>query len=162
MSLSFKERTIRTLKGDFDYTNKIDGYLHLERNKTDSIVKTIKTNLKPSDNPVSELHLSYLDALIQFCVDKGKKVILVRSPQHELASDFANEKTYQTIRQTRYKNIEYLDFSKFPLLNSQYGDLEHLNHKGAKKFSIWFATLLNNGLLSKKDKQVYINEMMAF
>ncbi|EPR71857.1 hypothetical protein ADIWIN_3150 [Winogradskyella psychrotolerans RS-3] len=56
--------------------------------------------------------------------------------------------------------MDYLDFSNFPLSNFQYGDLQHLNHKGANVFSEWFATLLQNGLLEKENKQAFINDMM--
>lgn len=56
-----------------------------------------------------------------------------------------------------FPSIEYLDFSKFPLDNSEFGDLEHLNYKGAKVFSNWFAQLLNKGILEKSNKQELIN-----
>ncbi|MBQ0740337.1 hypothetical protein J9332_39270, partial [Aquimarina celericrescens] len=56
--------------------------------------------------------------------------------------------------------IEYLDFSNFPLSNSKYGDLGHLNYKGAKIFSEWFASLLLNELLEKENKQDYIDGKM--
>jgi hypothetical protein len=32
-----------------------------------------------------------------------------------------------------------------------------LNYKGAKKFSTWFAYLLEIGLLQQKDKQIFID-----
>ena len=62
---------------------------------------------------------------------------------------------------SKFSDTEFLDFSQFQLLNSEFGDLAHLNHKGATKFSIWFNNLLNNGLLEKDNKQKFIdNEMI--
>jgi hypothetical protein len=59
---------------------------------------------------------------------------------------------------TEFGDIEYLDFSKFPLSMEEYGDLEHLNEFGAKRFSIWFNKMIKDGLLEMDNKQKYINE----
>ena len=53
---------------------------------------------------------------------------------------------------------ELLDLSEFPLTNDQFGDLEHLNHKGAKVFSQWFDQMLKKDLLLKKNKQEWIDD----
>ena len=76
---------------------------------------------------------------------------------HKKYVGYLNEKKYQSLRELKYSDIEYLDFSKFPLNNNEFGDLEHLNYKGAKKFSIWFNIMLAKGLLNKNDKQRIIN-----
>jgi hypothetical protein len=68
-----------------------------------------------------------------------------------------NEKQYKSILRNRFSGIPFLDFSSFPLLNSEFGDLEHLNFKGAKKFSLWFNEIMQVGLLSKGDKQAFID-----
>ena len=41
--------------------------------------------------------------------------------------------------------------------NSEFGDLEHLNYKGAIVFSNWFSNLLKSGVLEKRNKQEFIN-----
>lgn len=158
-SLSFKSNFSRVLKQNFSYSESIGGYLYLERDKTDSLLNKLKINTIDEKNiPISEINLNYLSKLVRFCEEQGKNIFLIRCPQHEKYSGYSNESTYQQIRNNRYSSIEYLDFSKFPLKNSEFGDLEHLNHKGAEIFSIWFAQLLNTEFLEEKNKQVYIDE----
>ena len=163
LSLSIRNKSTRIFENDLDFSTKIGGYLYLERNKTDSIINSMESlkqtasSVIPVKKDISEANLSYLDAIIEFCKKNDKKVILIRSPQHKKYAGYTNEEKYMEILKSRYADIEYLDFSNFPLSNSKYGDLDHLNYKGAKVFSEWFANLLNNGLLVKENKQDYID-----
>lgn len=166
LSLSIREKSTRIFENDVNYSTKIGGYLYLKRDKTDSLINNI-ASLKQSTNTgitskikISEANLSYLDAIIQFIENQNKKVILIRSPQHKKYLGYSNEQEYLEILKTRYTDTEYMDFSDFPLSNSMYGDLEHLNHKGAKVFSQWFSNLIDDGLLEKENKQDYINKRM--
>ena len=47
-----------------------------------------------------------------------------------------------SIRKKEFASIPFLDFNKFELNKEDYADLEHLNFKGANKFSKWFDNLL--------------------
>jgi hypothetical protein len=164
LSLSTRKKNTRIFENDLNFSNKIGGYLYLDRDKTDSIINSMESlkettsSVLPVKKDISETNLSYLDAIIKFSKKNNKKVFLIRSPQHKKYTGYSNEDKYMKIVKSRYTDIEYLDFSKFPLSNSKYGDLEHLNYKGAKTFSEWFANLLNDGLLVKENKQGYINE----
>lgn len=162
--LSLKENINRINNNDFNYSKAIGGYQWLERDKTDSLLKIKNYNSNfLSNNNLSEINIHYLNKLIKFCHSKDKKVILIRSPLHQKYAGYSNEISYQKIRQINYSSIDYIDFSKFPLNNSEFGDLEHLNHKGAKKFSIWFSKLLENNLLEKNNYQIIIdNEIEKF
>ena len=158
-SVSLKKNTSRVLTKNFNFSNSIGGYRYLERDKTDSLISIMKLNTFEEKNiPLSDINLRYLLKLVKFCEDQGKTVTLIRSPQHEKYAGFSNENTYQEIRNNLFSSIEYLDFSKFPLNNSEYGDLEHLNYKGAKEFSIWFNNLLKKNILNKENKQSMIDE----
>ena len=77
---------------------------------------------------------------------------------NEKSLNYENESIYQEIRINRFKNVEFLDFSKFPSNNSEFGDFEHLNYKGAKVFSTWFELILNKEFLNEKNKQLFINK----
>ena len=152
------------MSNDYDYTNKIGGYMYLVRDKTDSILSNsskttskIEVNANMS-NRISETNLLYLGKTIELIKKYGKKVILIRSPQHPKYTGYENEVAYKEILSNRFGNVAYLDFSKFPVSNSDFGDLQHLNHKGAKLFSIWFDELIKSGLLLKNNKQEFINE----
>lgn len=159
-SLSVKNNLERVFKNDYSYSKKIGGYRDLKRDKTDSLVANkVPYKIKSITN-ISEANLFYLSSLIEFCKEKELDVILIRSPLHKYYSGYLNEIKYKEILNKKYSNIDYIDFSNFPLTNSEFGDLEHLNHKGAKVFSIWFDKLLKDDLLEKKDKESYINEMI--
>lgn len=98
-SLSLKENIGRVIKQNFNYTNSIGGYLYLERDKTDSLVNNIKKEYSQSENVrVSEHNLEYLNKIIDLCEEHGKKVILIRSPQHSKYTGYSNENIYQEIR----------------------------------------------------------------
>lgn len=158
-SLSFKKNSVRVIKQNFNYTNSIGGYLYLERDKTDSLVNTMNDYSSQLEVvEVSEYNLKYLSKIIDLCEEQGKRVILIRSPQHPMYSGYSNENIYQEIRNNLFPSTEYLDFSKFPLSNSEFGDLEHLNYKGAKIFSSYFSDILKNGFLDINNKQELINE----
>jgi hypothetical protein len=77
-----------------------------------------------------------------------------------MSQGYNYEERYQQIVLNKFSDVEFLDFSKYPLTNSEFGDLDHLNHKGAKKFSYWFNTMLSDGLLEKSNKQQFIESKM--
>ena len=58
----------------------------------------------------------------------------------------------------KFKNIEFIDFSEFPLTDEQFADFGHLNHTGALKFSKWFDKLLQKGLMSTEDKAMFVQK----
>lgn len=158
-SLSLKENSGRVINQNFNFANSIGGYLYLNRDKTDSLVINMKKDFSETEKfKISEYNLKYLSKIIDLCENNGKRVFLIRSPLHSMYSGYSYEKTYQQIRNKYYSSIEYLDFSKFPLSNSEFGDLEHLNYKGAKIFSSYFSAILKNGFLDENNKQELINE----
>lgn len=95
--------------------------------------------------------------MIEFCQAHGKRVIFVRSPLHKKYPELKNDEKFLEILNTRYADIEFLDFINFPLSTPERGDFHHINHRGAKVYSEWFANLLKDGLLDKKNKQGFID-----
>ena len=111
-SLSLKENLGRILNRNFDYSNSIGGYLYLERDKTDSLVNNMKKDFSQTEDvKISEYNLKYLAKIIDLCEKNGKRVVLIRSPQHSKYFGYSNEKIYKKIRNKRFPTIEYLDFS---------------------------------------------------
>jgi hypothetical protein len=159
--LSSNANVQRAINRKFNYS--LGGYRYLVRDKTDSLVqlalptakelKEYRQNLKFSTRSIEDLK-----EIIAHCQEKGKKVYLIRSPLHDRYEEYDFEAKYQKIRQDNFSDIEYLDFSKFRLKDSEFADFEHLNYKGAKIFSEWFNGLLEKGLLDKKDKQQFIEQ----
>ena len=44
------------------------------------------------------------------------------------------------------------------MLNDDYADLEHLNYKGAKKFSLFFDALLKKGLIQSSNPEQMVQD----
>lgn len=158
--VSVFKNNIKMLFKGLKYTNEIGGYRHLIRDKTDSLVANLALNNDPIDESqeLSQNNIEYLQKIIKYCEQKEIKVFFIRSPLHKKYSENQNENLFQEILTNQFATVEFLDFSKFPLTNSQFGDLQHLNYKGAKIFSDWFAGLLNKGLLEKENKQTWIDD----
>jgi hypothetical protein len=106
----------------------------------------------------SEINVKYLKSIINYCSDKKVKAILIRCPIHHKNKVLQNEATFNKIRSSVFSNIEFIDFKDFPLNDSDFYDLGHLNYNGAKKFSIYFNKMLNDGLLEMKEKQKFVNQ----
>lgn len=158
--LSINTRLNRIYSKDYNFTNVTGGYNRLVRDKTDSLVDVAGKNnnsISKVLNNISTYNLKYLSLLVQLCKEKGKKVILVRSPIHRLWNSLINEKIYSEIRKRSFGELEFIDFSKFPLSNSEFGDFGHLNYRGAEKFSLWFDKMLAKGLLELPNKQEFID-----
>ena len=158
-SLSLRQNLKRIFKNKHSYINSIGGYVDVKISKTDSIINDLIINplpVKPFQQ--SEYSLHYLSKIIEYCKENNIEIYLIRSPQHDMYDGYVNEELFQSIRQNNFPDIEYLDFSRFPLSNQKYVDLGHLNYDGAKVFSNWFENLLENGLLKKENKQEFIEE----
>ena len=167
-SVSSKNRLIRVMNNDYNYPKILGGYNFLVRNKTDSLVKNISpTNANHTTENDRKIDFSYgkqieyLDKTIALCKKMRVEVFLVRSPLQPLYKGYKYEEKYQSILRTHYADIEHLDFSKFPLSNSEFGDLNHLNHKGAKVFSSWFQSLIEGGLLKAADKTEFVKKELG-
>lgn len=160
LSACFKSNFMMILRNRLNYSSEIGGYKYLERKFTDTEKKeeeSLTIEEKTNPNSMATYNLYYLDKIIDFCTQHDIEIFFVRSPLHtSYALD--NETAFQNIIKTRYKEIDFLDFSKFPLTDDEFGDAIHLNHKGAKKYSLWFDTLLKKGLFQKTHKQQFIDQ----
>ncbi len=139
--------------GGFDYSkiNELDSIL---QNK-DRIPKEEIKNFK-----YSKYGLEYLDKIVKLCSENKINLFLIRCPVHKSWVKLENEYYFKKILKSKYSNVAFLDFKDFPLDNNSYGDLNHLNHFGASKFSLFFNTLLEDKLLDKQNKQEFINQEM--
>jgi len=156
-SITFKLNMDKVLHHDIDYSSgKLGGYLSLKYNKIDSLIKAgiseIDVNVKTT---LSEKNLKYLTRIIQLCNDRNIKPVLVRSPLHRAHAGFEYEQLYQQVLRERFATTEYLDFACFPLNDTDFADFEHLNVRGAEKFSLYFKELLNNAWLRNEYIKTY-------
>lgn len=162
-SISSKNKFLRIIKNDFNYTKEIGGYNYLNKHKTDSLLNNTKningSDINLKDNfKISKFNILYLQKIINLSNNHNTRIVLIRSPLHERYSGYFNETVYQKILKSNFKNVEYLDLSKFSLRNEDFWDLEHLNFRGARKFSLWFDSLIKSGLIDKPINQQEIDE----
>ena len=146
---------------NISHNNILGGHQNLKSELTDKIIKSEMTKsnrLKTKKFKLSNTNLYNLERTIKFCYKHNVKVYFIRCPINPNWDCFSNEYFFQNVRQTRFSNIPFLDFKDFPINNSEFADLEHLNQKGTKKFTDFFNKLVGNNLLEKIDKQSYINQ----
>ncbi len=98
----------------------------------------IKKSSNSKEHKISKSNIFYLKKLISFCEEKKIEVILVRTPMSKNYSVIKSENGYRNILSNEFINIKYLDFKNYPLLDIDFLDKEHLNTKGAEKYSIFF------------------------
>jgi hypothetical protein len=143
----------------YDYSRKVGGYLCLNKNKIDSfLLLPPQIEEEVLFRQKSIYNLMYLDKTIQYCISKGVKPVLIRCPVHPNFAEFKNEKKYQFILKNRYKNVVFLDFVKFQLPNKEFADMEHLNYIGARRFSLFFDSIIKDGLVTNLQKQKMIDD----
>jgi hypothetical protein len=143
--------------------NKVwGGYEYLVMDHVDSLIRLKPTDINKIEvkTGIAETNLKYLKKIIDMCKQNNKKVFLIRSPLHAQYKELENEPEFKKLLETTFAAVEFLDFKDFPLKNSEFGDLEHLNFRGAQKISLFFNTLLSEGLLKKENKQAFINAEM--
>lgn len=156
LSVALKQKVKRISKKDFLFGSRIGGYQYLKRYKTDSLLRALEhINCQTEQFIPSRYNILYLTRIIQLCEAQQRKVVLIRTPQHEKCNYFSNEFYYQEIRKKLFPHIDYIDFTNFPLSNHEFGDLEHLNHIGARRFSLWFATQLEKYSANGADLEVF-------
>lgn len=162
--VSLKRNFKRVIDNEYYFSKfeKLGGYNYLVRYKTDSLInavgnKTYKPNL---NNEISNSNIEYLEKIISFCEANNKKVILFRSPQHKLNPELRNEIKFKEILQTKFSNLDFLDFNDFPLDNIEFGDFGHLNFRGAKIFSLWLDLRIKEALLEKSNKTELIKNQI--
>ena len=91
-------------------------------------------------------NLEYLKRIVSYCLMKNKKVFFIRCPIHKNYPFLKYEKYFSKTLKSHFPNIKLLDFKNFPLKDNEFSDLEHLNSKGAKVFSVYFDDFLRNKL----------------
>lgn len=145
--------------GRLGVDKRMGGYQYLVRDKTDSLLRAGVTVNRDSirNLPYSEANITYLEKMVTLCREKNIKCLLVRSPLHQAYPGRANEPVFQELLNTRFKGTQLLDFANFQLSDNYFGDLEHLNFRGAAAFSPFFNQMLKAGITSSATPQRLID-----
>ena len=107
------------------------------------IGKVIAKKHTIKDKKYFQENLAFLKEIIKICSDKNINVILVTFPAYKsYVENLEEDQLQQTIYtgrilQDKYKNCYYYNFLKDKLFKKEdFYDVDHLNHKGAKKLSL--------------------------
>jgi hypothetical protein len=111
----------------------IGGYLRLDRDRLQGAIE-LEGNMEIPKNEYSEYQLEYLLKIVELCNNKDVELILFNSPTYN-PEKYGNLSLLADCYNAYFSNITYLDFSSFVLPDYGYGDIGHLNFKGAEIFS---------------------------
>jgi hypothetical protein len=118
----------------FTYNDlSLGGYLWLDRDKLQADIEMRNTN---SVNPLdySAYQLEFLLKIVELCERYNVELILFNSPTFK-SEQYGNLDELSNYYNKHLKGIKYIDYSNFDLPEYGYGDIEHLNYKGAEIFS---------------------------
>ena len=127
------------LKGSYGFY--LGEFLHLERNKLD---EDLKYNRWPEvvDIDTTLIEYKYLIKFKEFTDENKITLILINTPKYQVEKTHDMPK-FEELREKYLSDFNYVDFSNFRLPDYCYGDVTHLNFKGAEIFSRY---LEENGL----------------
>ncbi|RZJ29436.1 MAG: hypothetical protein EOO48_07505 [Flavobacterium sp.] len=138
------------------------GYLYINRSKVDSLLKTdyLEKERKAIKLKFSRKNIEYLQKIVALCKQKNVRIIFLRMPVRPDLPFLKNEKQFLAVKRILFNDIEFIDFKNFPAAHDEVGDFDHLNHVGARRFSLFFNGLLESGLLKSRNMQGDINAAM--
>ncbi len=110
----------------------LGGYEYLVRDKLQQHI-SLQKDKKAHKSSFDFLSKYFLNKTIDFCKANNITIILLATPQHHMSK--IDTITYKQYHQQNFKDLEFYDFRSLQLHDSCFGDLNHLNYKGAKIFS---------------------------
>jgi hypothetical protein len=129
----------------------IGAYLRHDQEKLQEDIARFKEETA-GDDTVSSCQRDYLLKIIDLCKAKGVELILIRTPtfKPEIYRRTSKEDEFYS---TYLQGVMYLDYSGFPLPDSHYADITHLNYKGAEVFSTYLQGHLSGDLAWEQSLQ---------
>ncbi|MGC1631115.1 MAG: hypothetical protein WA749_03280 [Gelidibacter sp.] len=140
-------------KKDFNFLKRMGGYEHTKRTALDSLLATDFENNPQyvySKSKLSSENLKYAQKIIAYCKANDLDVKLIRTPQYPRLPVLRNEKRFQQVKDSLFNDLEFLDFNDFELNVDEFSDLDHLNYKGARRFSGYFNKFISNHNTNKR------------
>ncbi len=133
------------------------GYKSLSQELTREYIDSVRTRIDKSFQP-SELNVYYLLKLVMLIKEMGKEIYLIRPPFYPDYLETQEISFYNDFLIKELSGVPYLDFSEFDLSLDEMADLEHLNRKGAERFSNWFNRFIKlDGLnQAKLDSMIWV------
>ena len=122
---SFKEFT---QKG---WWKKMGGY-----DGKDAVIDPDKKSVLPYVVPGSghQINYDYLRRIIKLCKEKGVKLYFIETPVYHIEDIYDTAYFYNVYRQA-FSDVEFLDYSNWPIPMDERADGSHLNKRGARRFT---------------------------
>jgi len=130
----------------------IGAYLALKNNSVEADLKGKEPYASLTDtDTLSQVQLNYLLKIVDYCKEQGLALILVNTPKYKY-DQYNDYKTFEEYRKKYLSGIPLLNYSDFPLQDSDYADLGHLNENGARAFSEYIQSQISNDLREKDNE----------
>lgn len=127
------------------------GYMYLVRDKLQEDIDRQTTVPLPCQIDTTTQQFRYLRRIEALCRDKGVALILLNAPVYD-ADKFTERRKFAQKMVNSLPEFTYVDLSNVPLADSCYGDIAHLNYRGAVLFSRY---LQSNGIVPLPDSLRY-------
>lgn len=111
--------------------NQMGGYFNTSAVMS---VENVKPELAVSTGSGYAVNYHYLREIIEICKNNCVKLIFLETPTFH-PEYYYNQDYFYKAYQDNFSDVEFVDYSKYPMLNDEYYDAHHLNHKGAVKFT---------------------------
>jgi hypothetical protein len=119
----------------------IGEYLKLDSDKLqEDIFSRQEQEHKQEETDISFYQKEYLLKIVSLCKSKNVELILINTPTYK-PEIYGNIDKLNDYYNAYLSGVKYMDYSAFPLPDSCYGDIGHLNYKGAEIFSQSLLTL---------------------
>jgi hypothetical protein len=136
-------------KGSISYKDLgIGEYYKLDRYKLQEDIARNKNKPTTQETDIVSYQKEYLLKTVDLCKSKNVELILINPPTYKpkIYGKIDKVNDYYT---TYFSGIKYLDYSAFPLADSCYADIGHLNYKGAEIFSKYLQENFNRDINAK-------------
>ena len=111
----------------------IGGYERTDRERLEKAIEREESN-EYKESGFSEYQLKFLLKIIELCKEKNVRIILISTPIYNVER-YGYLPELNSFYNTYLSGVQFLDFSTFAMPDYGYGDIDHLNYKGAEIFS---------------------------
>ena len=94
----------------------------------------VKPELTEKNGCRNTINLKYLHRIVDLCKKRKIKLFFIETPTYH-PEFFYDQEFFYCLYQSSFSDIEFLDYSDWPMLDEERCDPHHLNHNGAVRFT---------------------------
>lgn len=113
----------------------LGGYSMLERDKLREDLLTRDKSQQLSLPQVHSYNVSYLQKIVSYCKSHGLQLILFNMPSYPTRAIVEGNRCLHHFVEENYPDVPFYDYELLQLPDSCYGDVSHLNYRGAEVVS---------------------------